>query len=67
MAAQGVFLAFLAGLSGVPPWTLLRRWLGMLGLVAFFAILVAGSHPDRDTLGRSTVAASILGAMRWPR
>ncbi|WZO99087.1 CbiQ family ECF transporter T component [Isosphaeraceae bacterium EP7] len=61
MTAQGLVLAFLAGLSGVPPWTLLRRWLGMLGLVAFFAVLVAGTHPERETLGRATVAASILG------
>jgi cobalt/nickel transport system permease protein len=61
MSAQGLLLALLAGLSGVAPGLLLRRWLGMLGLVAFFAVLVAGSHPEREALGRATVAGSILG------
>jgi cobalt/nickel transport system permease protein len=61
MATQGLVLAFLAGLSGGSPWLLVRRWLGMLGLVAFFAVIVAGSHPQREALGQATVAGSILG------
>ena len=35
LVAEGLLLAVVAGLSGVPPRALIRRWLGFLVLVAF--------------------------------
>jgi cobalt/nickel transport system permease protein len=60
LAAEGLLLAFLIGLSGVPPRELLRRWLGFLALVGFLAVMVAQSHPKRAALGASAIVLTIL-------
>jgi cobalt/nickel transport system permease protein len=60
LAAEGLALAFVVGLSGVPPRELLARWLGFLTLVAFLAAMVALSHPERARLGFAPVALAIV-------
>jgi cobalt/nickel transport system permease protein len=59
-AGLGLILAFLTGLSGIPPWELATRWLGLLAAVTFLAITVAWAHPARPRLGLGFVVASIL-------
>jgi cobalt/nickel transport system permease protein len=56
----GLFLAFVVGLSGIPPRELGRRWLGLFLLVAFLVVMIAPAHPERARLGLPAVAASIL-------
>jgi cobalt/nickel transport system permease protein len=56
----GLFLAFVVGLSGIPPRELARRWLGLFVLVAFLVVMIAPAHPERARLGLPAVAASIL-------
>ncbi len=60
LAAEGLLLAFIVGLSGVPPMMLFRRWLGFLILIGFLAFVVAQSHPRRSELGITPLAFSIL-------
>ncbi len=60
LAGEGLFLALMIGLSGVPPRELFRRWLGFLVLVGFLAALVAPGHPERERLGVVAVALAIL-------
>jgi cobalt/nickel transport system permease protein len=56
----GMVLAFVVGLSGLPPRELARRWLGLFLLVAFLVVMIAPAHPDRARYGVVAVAASIL-------
>jgi cobalt/nickel transport system permease protein len=56
----GLLLAFVVGLSGIPPRELARRWLGLFVLVAFLVVMIAPAHPERARLGLPAVAASIL-------
>jgi cobalt/nickel transport system permease protein len=58
--AQGLLLAFLIGLSGIPTRALARRWLGFVFLVGFLTVMVAPAHPLRAQYGVGIVAASIL-------
>jgi cobalt/nickel transport system permease protein len=60
LMAEALALAFVVGLSGVPPRALLARWLGFLVLVGFLALLVAPAHPMRAELGLATVLFAIL-------
>jgi cobalt/nickel transport system permease protein len=60
LAAEGLVLAFVIGLSGIPPRDLFMRWFGFLVLVGFLAWLVALSHPSRAQVGTGTVAFSIV-------
>jgi cobalt/nickel transport system permease protein len=60
LGGLGLILAFLVGLSGIPPRELGRRWLGLFVVVAFLAVMVAPAHPARGRLGLGVVAASIL-------
>jgi cobalt/nickel transport system permease protein len=60
LAGEGLILALLIGLSGVPPGDLIRRWLGFVVLVVFLAAMVAPGHPDRERLGVVVVALVIL-------
>ena len=60
LAAGALVLAFVVGLSGVPPRELLARWLGFFVLVAFLALMVAMSHPSRAELGLGVVLLTIL-------
>jgi cobalt/nickel transport system permease protein len=57
---EGLALAFLVGLGGIPPGTLLRRWLGFLLLVGFLAVVAAPAHPARAEFGLVAVASSLL-------
>jgi cobalt/nickel transport system permease protein len=60
LAAEGLALALLLGLSRVPPRDLIARWLGFFVLVGFLAAMVALSHPERARLGLATVALAVL-------
>lgn len=60
LAAQGLTLAFLVGLSGVPPRELFRRWLGFLLLFGFLTLMVAPARPEREQFGLAVVALTIL-------
>jgi cobalt/nickel transport system permease protein len=60
LAGEGLLLAFLIGLSGIPPRALFRRWLGFFVLVAFLAVMVAPGHPARLRFGFGVVAATIV-------
>ena len=59
MALEGLVLAFVAGLSGVPTGELFRRWLAFAPLVGFLGVMVGLSHPTRAELGLAGVAAAI--------
>lgn len=58
--AAGMVLAFVIGLSGIPPRELGRRWLGLFVLVAFLVAMIAPAHPERARYGLAAVTASIL-------
>ena len=60
LAVEGLALAFVVGLSGVAPRTLLARWLGFLALVGFLAVMVGLTHPGREAHGLAAVVASVL-------
>jgi cobalt/nickel transport system permease protein len=60
LAAEGLVLAFLIGLSGVAPRTLAARWLGFLVLFGFLTLMVAPSRPERAEYGVAAVAFTIL-------
>jgi cobalt/nickel transport system permease protein len=60
LAAEALVLAFVVGLSGVPPRELLARWLGFFVLVGFLGLMVAPSHPRRAELGVGVVLLTIL-------
>ena len=60
LAAEGLLLSFLIGISGVPPSGLLRRWAGFLILFGFLTAMVAPSRPEAATQGVAIVALSIL-------
>jgi cobalt/nickel transport system permease protein len=60
LAAEGLVLAFLIGLSGVPPGVLARRWLGFLALFGFLTLVVAPSRPERAEHGLAAVVVTML-------
>jgi cobalt/nickel transport system permease protein len=60
LGAEGLILAFVTGLAGVPPREIGRRWLRILVLVGFLAIMIAPAHPARPRYGLAAVAGSIL-------
>jgi cobalt/nickel transport system permease protein len=60
LAAEGLALAFVLGLSGARPADLLGRWLGLLALVGFLAVMVAMAHPERARLGLAAVSLAIV-------
>jgi cobalt/nickel transport system permease protein len=60
LATEGLIVAFVVGLSGVPPRELMQRWLGFLLLVSFLAVMIAVSHPERLHLGILGVTLAIL-------
>jgi cobalt/nickel transport system permease protein len=60
LAAEGLVLAFVVGLSGVPPRDLLARWLTFLGLFGFLTVMVAPARPERAEYGLAAVALAIL-------
>ncbi len=60
LGAEGLVLAFLIGLSGVPLRELLRRWIVFFVFIGFVALMVAPAHPARASYGLGVVAATIL-------
>ena len=60
LAAEGLALAFLIGLSGVPPRTLAARWVGFVFLFGFLTVMVAPARPERAAFGLAVVAVSLL-------
>jgi cobalt/nickel transport system permease protein len=60
LGIEGLVLALVIGLSGIPPGELGRRWLTFFVLVGFLAILLAPGHPERARLGVWVVALGIL-------
>jgi cobalt/nickel transport system permease protein len=60
LGAEGLVLAFLIGLAGLPPRELALRWLGLFVLVGFLVVMVAPAHPARAQAGLGVVVASIL-------
>jgi cobalt/nickel transport system permease protein len=60
LAAEGLALAFVVGLSGLAPGAMLRRWLGFAVLLGFFVLMIAPTHPARPALGLGAVAFSML-------
>jgi cobalt/nickel transport system permease protein len=60
LGAEGLILAFLTGVAGVPPREIGRRWLRLFVLVGFLAIMIAPAHPARERYGLAVVAGSIL-------
>jgi cobalt/nickel transport system permease protein len=60
LAAEGLLLTFLIGLSGVPPRVLAARWLGFLVLFGFLTLMVAPARPERSEFGLLPVALAIL-------
>lgn len=59
LAFAGLGMAFVVGLSGIPPRILARRWLSLAVPVAFLGLMVGLSHPARRELGLPAVAAAI--------
>lgn len=60
LAVEALGLAFVVGLSGVPPRELAGRWLGFLLLFGFLTLTVAPGRPERAAIGLPAVIASIL-------
>lgn len=60
LAGQGVVLAFVVGLAGIPPSDLLRRWAGFALLIGFLALMMAPSHPRRDELGAAPLVLAFV-------
>ncbi len=60
LAVEGLMLAFLVGLSGVPPRELAGRWLGFLALFGFLTLAVAPIRPERAEFGLVVVALTLL-------
>jgi cobalt/nickel transport system permease protein len=60
LAAEGLVLACVIGLSGAPPRELLTRWLGFIVLVGFLALMVARAHPSRVEFGVAAVMLTIV-------
>jgi cobalt/nickel transport system permease protein len=60
LAAEGLALSFLVGLSGVPPRELAARWLTFLVLFGFLTLMVAPARPERAEYGLAAVALAIV-------
>ena len=60
LGIEGLTLAFVVGLAGIPPRELGRRLLAFFVLFGFFTFMIAPAHPERARYGLWVVAASIL-------
>lgn len=60
LAGAAIALAFLAGLSGLGPGAVLRRWAAVLPVVLLLAAMIAPSHPAAAEYGVWFVAATIV-------
>ena len=57
----GLFLAFIVGLSGIPPREVARRWLGLFVLVAFLVVMIAPAHPEPRMTVLRTESDIVIG------
>ncbi len=57
LGCEGLLLAFIVGLAGIPPRELARRWLAFLRPGGFLTLMVAPAHPARTQHGLWVVAA----------
>jgi cobalt/nickel transport system permease protein len=60
LVGEALGLAFVVGISGIPPRAILSRWLGFVILVGFLALVVAQNHAERPALGIGGVALGLL-------
>jgi cobalt/nickel transport system permease protein len=60
LGSEGLFLAFIVGVAGIPPRELGRRWLAFFVLVGFLTLMVAPASPARARFGFLAVALTIL-------
>ena len=60
LGVEGLFLAFIVGVAGIPPRELGRRWLSFFILVGFLTLMVAPANPARARFGLWVVASTIL-------
>ncbi len=60
LGIEGLTLAFVVGLAGIPPRELGRRWLAFFVLFGFLTFMVAPANPERARYGLWVVAATIL-------
>jgi cobalt/nickel transport system permease protein len=60
LGSEGLVLAFVVGMAGIPPRELFRRWLTFFMLVGFLALMVAPANPARLSYGLWVVASTIL-------
>jgi cobalt/nickel transport system permease protein len=60
LGIEGLVIAFVVGLAGIPPRELGRRWLAFFVFFGFLTFMVAPAHPARARYGLGVVAASIL-------
>jgi cobalt/nickel transport system permease protein len=60
LGVEGLLLAFVIGMAGIPPRELARRWLAFFVLVGFLTLMVAPANPARAQHGVLVVALTIL-------
>jgi cobalt/nickel transport system permease protein len=60
LAAEGLVLALVIGLTGLDPRDLARRWARLFVLVGSLALLLSLGHPLRARLGLPGVLAALL-------
>jgi cobalt/nickel transport system permease protein len=60
LGSEGLFLAFVVGIAGIPPRELGRRWLAFFVLVGFLTLMVAPANPARAQHGLWVVVSTIL-------
>jgi cobalt/nickel transport system permease protein len=60
LGVEGLVLAFVIGMAGIPPRELAWRWLGFFILVGFLTLMVAPANPARARYGVWVVASTIL-------
>jgi cobalt/nickel transport system permease protein len=60
LTIEALLLAFVVGVSGVPPRALVVRWFGFFALFGFLTMMVAPARPERAQYGVAVVAASLI-------
>ena len=50
LGIEGLLLAFVIGVAGIPPREVARRWLALFMLVGFLTLMVAPASPARATI-----------------
>jgi cobalt/nickel transport system permease protein len=60
LGCEGLILAFVVGISGIPPRELARRWLAFFVLVGFLTLVIAPASPTKAQYGLWIMASTIL-------